>query len=303
MLGEGGVGVLFEPGEAIAVGLDARDDVITAVFVHVVDIHLGAALAEVGLVELPRAGGGEVLGLFVPAVGFEDIHAAIAVNVTRAVAVRVLVDFPVVLLGLLGDRVELRLAERVGPIDLGVAELSAMTAIVVLRVLLQIAGVAEELRLAVAVDVDELRGFAVGDVEDIMNGPGAGFALRVFVDEGRVAREAEDQDVRPAVAIEIVGVGDKVVGVAGGGIEGRLVHALVMRRLDRVADALLEVGALPDVPTGGNVDVAVMVEVGDRAAFGDEVLGQGLLVEADLGSGGACEERGQGEGEEGAHGI
>jgi len=66
--------------------------------------------------------------------------------------------------------------------------------------------VAEQLRLTVAVDVDELRGFAVGDVEDVMDGPGAGFALRVFVDEGRVAGEAKDKDVLPAIAVEVVGV-------------------------------------------------------------------------------------------------
>ena len=42
VLGEGGVGVLFEPRESVAVGLDAGDDVVSAVLVHVVDIHLGA---------------------------------------------------------------------------------------------------------------------------------------------------------------------------------------------------------------------------------------------------------------------
>ena len=174
-----------------------------------------------------------------------------------------------------------------------------MAALVVLRVLDGVAGVAEELRLAVAVDVDELGGFAVGDVEDVMNGPRAGFALRVLVDEGGVAWEAEDQDVRPAVGVEVVGVGDEVVGIARGAVEGRLVRALLVRRLDRVADALLEVGPFPDVPTGGDVDVAVMVEVGDRATFGDEVLGQGLFVEGDWRG---ANRRGKEEGGEESHG-
>ena len=196
---------------------------------------------------------------------------------------------------------ELRLAERVLPVDLRVAELAAVAALVVLRVLDGIAGVAEELRLAVAVDVDELRGFTVGDVEDVMNGPGAGFALRVLVDEGGVTGETEDQDVLPAVGVEVVGVGDEVVGVPRGAVEGRLVRALLVRRLDRVADALLEIRALPDVPTGSDVDMAVMVEVGDRAAFGDEVLREGLFVERDgAGDGTAAEQDGE-EGGEGSH--
>ena len=177
-----------------------------------------------------------------------------------------------------------------------------MAALVVLRVLDGVAGVAEELRLAVAVDVDELGGFAVGDVEDVMNGPRAGFALRVLVDEGGVAWEAEDQDVRPAVGVEVVGVGDEVVGIARGAVEGRLVRALLVRRLDRVADALLKVGTLPDEPTGGDVDVAVMVEVGDRATFGDEVLGQGLFVEGQFTGDAAVEGRGKEEGGEESHG-
>ena len=304
VLGEGGVGVLFEPRESIAVGFDARDDVVTTVLVHVVDMHLGSAYAEGRLMELPCAGGGEVLGLFIPTVGFEDVHAAVAVDVAGAVAVRILEDLLVVLLGLFGDRVELRLAERVLPIDLRVAELATMAALVVLRVLDGIAGVAEELRLAVAVDVDELRGFTVGDVEDVMNGPGAGFALRVLVDEGGVTGEAEDQDVLPAVGVEVVGVGDEVVRVPRGAVEGRLVRALLVRRLDGVADALLEIGALPDVPTGSDVDMAVMVEVGDRAAFGDEVLREGLLIERDRsGDGTAAEQDGEEGGEESHRGT
>lgn len=275
---EGAVFVLFEPGESVAVGLDARDDVITAVFVHVVHVHLGAALAEVGRVELPVGVLRGVGGLLVPAIRFKDVDTPIAVDVAGAVAVRVPEDFLVIGLVPRRDRTEAGLAERVLPIDLGVAELTAMTALVVLRVLHAIARVAEELRLAVAIDVDELRGFTVGDIEDIMNCPGAGFALRVLVDEGGVAGETEDQDVLPAVGVEVVGVGDEVIGVAGRAVEGRLVRALLVRRLDGVGDTLLEVGAFPDVPAGGDVDVAVMVEVGDRAAFGDEVLGQGLLV-------------------------
>jgi len=74
-----------------------------------------------------------------------------------------------------------------------------------------------------------------------------------------------------------------------------------VRRLDGVGDPLLEVGTLPDVPAGGDVDVAVMVEVGDGTAFGDEVLGDRLLVKGDgRGDGRGGEEEG---GEESHGGI
>ena len=197
---------------------------------------------------------------------------------------------------------ELRLAEGILPIDLRVAELAAMAALVVLRILHGVARVAEQLRFTVAVHVDELRRFAVGDIEDVMDRPGAGLALGVLVDEGRVAGEAEDQDVRPAVSVEVVGVGDEVVGIARGAVEGRLVRALVVRWLDGVGEALLEVRALPDVPAGGDVDVAVVVEVGDRAAFGDEVLREGLFVERDGAGDGTAAEQDREEGGEESHG-
>ena len=214
---------------------------------------------------------------------------------------RVLKDLLVVGLVLRRDRTEAGLAERILPIDLRVAELAAMAALVVLRVLDGVARVAEELRLAVAVDVDELGGFTVGDIEDVMDGPRAGLALGVLVDEGGVARETEDQDVRPAVGVEVVGVGDEVVRVARGAVEGRLVRALLVRRLDGVADALLEVGTLPDEPTGGDVDMAVMVEVGDRATFGDEILRESLLIKRDGGSSSTATEQNREEGGEESH--
>ena len=74
-----------------------------------------------------------------------------------------------------------------------------------------------------------------------------------------------------------------------------------MRGLDGVGDALLEVGAFPDEPAGRDVDVAVMVEVADCAAFGHEVLGQGLLVEGQFTGDAAVEGRGQKEGGEESH--
>lgn len=72
-----------------------------------------------------------------------------------------------------------------------------------------------------------------------------------------------------------------------------------MGGFDGVGDTLLEVRALPDVPAGGDVDVTVMVKVGDGAAFGDEVLRESLLIEGDRRG---ANRRGEEEGGEESHG-
>ena len=161
---------------------------------------------------------------------------------------------------------------------------------------------AEELRLAVTIDVDEVGRLAVGDVEDVMPSPVAGLALRIFEDEGGLARQAVDQDVGPAIAIEVIGELDEVVGVAGSSSVGRLARAGGVVALRGVGELLLEVRSAPNVATSRHVRMAVVVEVGDRAAFGYEVLGQGLLVERQIGADADAEGRGQEEGGEESHG-
>ena len=142
---------------------------------------------------------------------------------------------------------------------------------------------AEQLRLAVAVDVDERGRLTVGHVEDVMSGPVAALAGRIHENEGRLARQAEDQQVRPAVACEVVGELDEVVGVACRRVVGRLARAARIVALRGVGDLLLEVRAEPEEATGRHVELAIVVEVGDRTALGHEVLGDGLLGERDLG--------------------
>ena len=197
---------------------------------------------------------------------------------------------------LFSDGVELGFTRRISPIDFRVAELAAALAALGFRILLEVAGVNEELGLAVAVHVREGRRFTVRHVEDIMLSPFAAFSLRVDVEPGRGTREAIDEDVGPAVAIEVMGVGDEVVGVALGAV-------IRLRGGRGVGFFLFEVRSEPDGAAGRDIHVAIMIEVRDCDAFGDEVLSQGLLREADLGGGGARKERGQGEGEEGAHGM
>jgi hypothetical protein len=93
-------------------------------------------------------------GLLEPAVLREQIHAAVAVDVSSTVAMRV-AKIPGVVLGRpRRDRMEAGLAERVGPVDLGKPELSAPLALR-LRRLHEVAGVDEQFGLAIAGHVDE----------------------------------------------------------------------------------------------------------------------------------------------------
>ena len=81
---------LFEPTETVFVGVDAGDDVVEAIAVDVVGIHLSAAFgAECGGMEFPEWISSEIGGLGEPAGGGEHVLASVAVDVTRADAVRV----------------------------------------------------------------------------------------------------------------------------------------------------------------------------------------------------------------------
>ena len=88
-----GIGVradLLVPGEAEVVCGQACDDVVVTVAVHVVGVHFSAAVGvgERGGVERPGDFERFVGGLFEPAVGRDDVHAAVAADVagTQAVA-------------------------------------------------------------------------------------------------------------------------------------------------------------------------------------------------------------------------
>ena len=73
--------------------------------------------------------------------------------------------------------------------------------------------VADDLRLPIACDVREGRGFAVGDVDRDVLGPRSIFTLWVLIPPALLAREAKDQNVRPAVCVEVVGIGKEVFRV------------------------------------------------------------------------------------------
>src|SRR5207247_289787 len=72
---------------------------------------------------------------------------------------------------------------------------------------------ADNLRFAVARQVSEGRRFVVGYVQDIVANPMALLTLWIFVPRRFLARKTHDQDVRPAILVEIVSEREEIVGV------------------------------------------------------------------------------------------
>src|SRR5205814_1602273 len=91
-------------------------------------------------------------GLFPPTVGHDQIHATVAVDVTDAETVGVFVPRTF-------GREAMKRPRLAGirPVGLGVAEIAA--------------GMTDQLRLPVAVDVGQQRRFVVDDIEDAMRLP------------------------------------------------------------------------------------------------------------------------------------
>ncbi len=75
---------LFVPRKAVAVSVNARDDVVEAIAVDIIDIHLRAATGERIRVFDPDGIAGERERLFPPAVFFNDVHASITIDVADA---------------------------------------------------------------------------------------------------------------------------------------------------------------------------------------------------------------------------
>ena len=227
----------------------ARDHVEIAVAVDVIGVHLGAAGAEgVGMLRPGWRGraGGHRGGLFPPSAGHEEIGPAVAVDVADAKAVLILP--PGLLLGAGGEGPALgaRLLRRGGKPE-------------------NAAGVEDELRLAVAGDVEEIRGLVVDDRMDEVLGPsplgglhGGGVAAGVFEPSHLLAGPLVDEDVEPAVAVDVADAGHEVVGV--------LVGVEILGGVDLVAFLEFRSG----IPVGAvdGVAVAILVDVADPGRLG-----------------------------------
>src|SRR6056297_3512501 len=143
--GERPVLVLFVPAEAVAVGIVARDDVVSPIAVDVENEHVGTATLpwrnEGNGMLLPEAVPGGVRGLLEPSLLGQDVRSIIAVHISKAIAVGVAKVFLAVRLGDRSDGPEAGRGGRIGPIDLRVAEAAPHFLLGV------VAGLADEFRL------------------------------------------------------------------------------------------------------------------------------------------------------------
>ena len=113
----------------------------------------------------------------------------------------------------------------------------------------------------------------------------------VGIDEDmrRFTRQAVHENIGPAITGEVMGEGEKVVGISPGRIVGRLGWAGGIVGGRREVDPGDEVGAKPDAVAGRNIGMAITVEVCDGAALGHKPLSEGPFGECHVvGDGERC---------------
>ena len=98
----------------------------------------------------------------------------------------------------------------------------------------------------------------------------------------RLSRKTIDEDVFPRVAIEVIGVGQKIVGVSRRRIIGRLRWAIGIDALRGEVHPSRIVRTIPDVATRSDVHMAIVIKVREMASFSHELLRQRLLFESDF---------------------
>lgn len=142
---------------------------------------------------------------------------------------------------------------------------------------------------AVAVDVEVFRALVVRHVGDHIASPRPRHALRVFEPHGRLSREFDDEQVVPAVAVEVFRPSLKALAVLERiEIAGLLAHGVQ-----------LPVGRGVIAFAGGDVELAVVVEIADGHAFGAKLRIDVRLLKRDLfGKRGGSQCRSESEGEE-----
>src|SRR5690606_1629419 len=238
---EGSVGSLLEPCETPPVCVEARDDVVAAVDVDVVGVHLRAARPEIGWMVPPESALGAGSGVLPPAPGHQDVGVAVPVDVADAETVREMAETQVV-----RDRMKGPRLGRPGRI----ARREAETALVV----------KDEIGPPVTGDVTDVRRLLVHAIEGEVPRPVAVATLRIFVPERLLARKSDDQDVVPPVGIEVKDLDEEVVGVPA-----RIERPL---RIELVPG--LVVGTLVPERSGHDVRRAVAVQIADSGPFGVE---------------------------------
>lgn len=201
--------------------------------------------------KLPRLAGLQLGGLFPPALGLDDVRAAVAVDVTDAYAVRESLE----MLVLGRDRMERPEIVRPLRVPRGIAQLPGYAI--------------DQFRLAVAVYVGPSGRFVAAVVNGKVFLPGPALGTGVLVPKSVFAGESHLEHVQPAITVEIAREREEVVRVAV--------------RIDRfgLVDFVphLEVGPLEPPGSGDDVYFAVVVEIAYIRPFAVELVGEDDLLE------------------------
>ena len=208
--------------------------------------------------------------MFPPAIFFDDVHTAIAVYIADA---KPMSETLVIPFG--SNGMKFPGCGGVFPIGFGVAEVTA--------------GTANDFGFAIAVDVSKGRGFVVHHVKNHVLLPVALAALRVFVPGSVLAGKSVGEDVEPAVVIEIVGEGEKVVRVGivgtvsafetGENFFGAVGFLMFERGIGGIKFvAIGEVGSFVPIRPGDNVINPIVIEIPKGRAFSPELVDAWIYV-------------------------
>ncbi len=290
---EGARRSLLEPSEAVAVRIERTDDIGHAVAIHVVGVHVAAA--DVGLrpeefryregnvVELP---GARPVGRLEPdAASFQEVELAVSVDVARAETVK---PAAATVLEFEGPRDGMKRPGRggIGPVGLPISpRLNRVTRF----------ARSQDFGLSVARHVGECFVLALHVRRDLVLRPVARGPLGILVpiagSEGDGILPSEHgpdvgrrnlNDVVPPVAADVVAVSGPRIGHARVDLDacagdGKVLVSVAVNVLAGSKVVVGAEGARIPAPSRGDVEGAVVVEVADGDAFGEETVVKGEL--------------------------
>ena len=262
---------LLPPRKPVAVRGEAADHIGQSIGVHVVGVKL-CAVAKGCRMLLPRGIARQRCGLLPHAAGFDDVRLAVASHIAHAKAVREL--RPV---ASWRDEMKLPRQRRVVRHLRGVAKVTAR--------------VANDVRFPVAIDVRKRRRFVVHLIVNDVPLPRTFLTLRILKPRRLLAGEAIDQNIRPAVRVEIAHKGEEIVRVSvlrpkrpleawngflfsvGTGASERLLRRIkLMPRL--------EIRPFIPIRPGDDVHFAIAIEVPEARALAPEMFAELELPKA-----------------------
>src|SRR6266850_5604398 len=187
---------LFVPRQPISMRVDARNDVVEAISIHIIYQHLSAALAatEFERVMFPLRVTGQRCRLFPPAIFIENVCPSIPIYVAGSDPVGVALPA-----ALRRYRMELPWQTRIFPIGSRISHEASRAA--------------EDIRPPIPIDIHEVGRFIIHYIQNEMPLPMSLAAFRIFIPGCVLAWKSIDENVVPAIAVEIIGEDDKCFGI------------------------------------------------------------------------------------------